>query len=130
MTSETRAAGDAVEDTATSDSSTSEAVEVIFEDSSEVAVGRVGQSILDIACANDVDLEHNCGGVCACTTCHVVIDEGEELLSEIEDDEEDRLDTADGLTLHSRLGCQARVLRGGTIRLHIPPTARARATPH
>ncbi|HET9533547.1 MAG TPA: 2Fe-2S iron-sulfur cluster-binding protein [Blastocatellia bacterium] len=68
-------------------------------------------SFLDIALNSGVHLEHACGGNCACTTCHVIIREGEENVSEMEDDEEDRLYMADGLTLHSRLGCQA-VVRG------------------
>jgi 2Fe-2S ferredoxin len=68
-------------------------------------------SLLDIALAHDVHLEHNCGGSCACTTCHVIVKDGEENLSEMEPDEEDRLDMAEGLTIHSRLGCQA-VVRG------------------
>ncbi len=68
-------------------------------------------SLLDIALANDIELEHNCGGSCACTTCHVVVKQGEGNLSAMEEDEEDRLDTASGLTIHSRLGCQA-VVRG------------------
>ena len=75
--------------------------------------GRPG-SLLDIALANNVDLEHNCGGSCACTTCHVIVREGEDQLSPMEQDEEDRLDTAEGLTLHSRLGCQA-VVQGDVI---------------
>jgi 2Fe-2S ferredoxin len=44
----------------------------------------------------------------------VVVKEGEETLSPMESDEEDRLDTAQGLTLHSRLGCQA-VVQGDVI---------------
>jgi 2Fe-2S ferredoxin len=75
--------------------------------------GRPG-SLLDIALAKGVHLEHNCGGSCACTTCHVVVREGEDNLSPMEQDEEDRLDTAEGLTLHSRLGCQA-VVRGDVV---------------
>jgi 2Fe-2S ferredoxin len=71
-------------------------------------------SILDIALAHDIPLEHNCGGSCACTTCHVIVREGEDRLSPMEADEEDRLDTAEGLTLHSRLGCQA-VVRGDVV---------------
>ena len=71
-------------------------------------------SLLDIALANNIKLEHNCGGSCACTTCHVVVREGEDRLSPMEQDEEDRLDTAEGLTLHSRLGCQA-VVRGDVV---------------
>ena len=71
-------------------------------------------SLLDIAIAHGIELEHNCGGSCACTTCHVVVREGEANLSEMQDDEEDRLDTAEGLTIHSRLGCQA-VVRGDVV---------------
>jgi len=69
----------------------------------------VGESILNIALEHDIDLEHNCGGSCACTTCHVIIQEGMENLSEMYEDEEDRLDSAEGLTLNSRLACQAEV---------------------
>ncbi|HEY7544119.1 MAG TPA: 2Fe-2S iron-sulfur cluster-binding protein [Blastocatellia bacterium] len=72
--------------------------------------GREG-SILDVALNCGVDLEHACGGNCACTTCHIIVRAGEENLSEMEEDEEDRLYMADGLTLHSRLGCQS-VVRG------------------
>jgi 2Fe-2S ferredoxin len=68
-------------------------------------------SFLDVALNCGIDLEHACGGNCACTTCHVIVKEGEANLSEMEEDEEDRLYLADGLTLHSRLGCQA-VIKG------------------
>ena len=71
-------------------------------------------SLLDIALAHGIHLEHNCGGNCACTTCHVIVREGEENLSEMQVDEEDRLDTAEGLTIHSRLGCQA-VVHGDVV---------------
>jgi 2Fe-2S ferredoxin len=72
--------------------------------------GREG-SLLDIAINYGIDLQHACGGNCACTTCHVIVKQGEENLSEMEEDEEDRLYMADGLTLHSRLGCQS-VVKG------------------
>jgi len=75
--------------------------------------GRPG-SLLDIARHHGIRLEHNCGGNCACTTCHVVIKDGDGSLSPMELDEEDRLDTAHGLTLRSRLGCQA-VVQGDVI---------------
>src|SRR5215468_2410300 len=68
-------------------------------------------SLLDIALKHHVKLEHNCGGNCACTTCHVIVREGAENLSEMHEDEEDKLDQAPGLTPYSRLGCQA-VVRG------------------
>jgi 2Fe-2S ferredoxin len=71
-------------------------------------------SLLDIALKHDIRLEHNCGGNCACTTCHVVVKEGMEHLSTMQADEEDRLDMAEGLTLTSRLGCQA-VVRGDVV---------------
>jgi ferredoxin, 2Fe-2S len=71
-------------------------------------------SLLDIALAHDIHLEHNCGGSCACTTCHVIVKDGEENLSEMQADEEDRLDMAEGLTIHSRLGCQA-VVHGDVV---------------
>jgi 2Fe-2S ferredoxin len=71
-------------------------------------------SILDVLLGHRVALEHACGGNCACTTCHVIVKEGEESLSEMQPDEEDRLDTAEGLTIHSRLGCQA-VVRGDVV---------------
>jgi 2Fe-2S ferredoxin len=75
-------------------------------------------SLLDIALNFGIHLEHACGGNCACTTCHVVVKEGEENLSEIEDDEVDRLEQAPGLTLHSRLGCQSVVT--GDVVVEIP----------
>jgi ferredoxin, 2Fe-2S len=71
-------------------------------------------SLLDIALANDIHLEHNCGGSCACTTCHVIVKEGADHLSAMQEDEEDRLDTAVGLTIRSRLGCQA-VVKGDVV---------------
>jgi 2Fe-2S ferredoxin len=64
-------------------------------------------SLLDIARQFDVPLEHACGGNCACTTCHVVVRQGAQNLSDMQDDEVDRLDTAWDVTPRSRLGCQA-----------------------
>ena len=78
------------------------------------------ESILDVAMNNNFFLDHACGGNCACTTCHVVVQKGEELLSEMDDDEADRLDMAAGLTLHSRLGCQAVIDKPGEIVVEIP----------
>ena len=63
-------------------------------------------SILDIALGQGIDIEHACGGVCACSTCHVVVKEGLNTCNEPTDDENDQLDEAPGLTLQSRLGCQ------------------------
>ena len=68
--------------------------------------GRPG-SLLDVALNFGVALEHNCGGNCACTTCHVIVREGDGNLSSMDEMEADRLDFATGLTLRSRLACQA-----------------------
>jgi len=75
-------------------------------------------SILDIFLNHGLHLEHACGGNCACTTCHVVVRQGDENLSEMDDDEADRLDMAADLTLHSRLGCQCVVT--GDVVIEIP----------
>ena len=64
-------------------------------------------SILDVALAHGVDVDHACGGVCACSTCHVIVREGFDSLNESTDDEEDQLDLAPGLETTSRLACQA-----------------------
>ena len=72
------------------------------------------ESILDVAMNFGVQLEHACGGSCACTTCHVIVKEGDNNLSPADEDELDRLDTAPGLTLHSRLACQA-VVKGDVV---------------
>ena len=66
-----------------------------------------GFSILQAAEEAQVDLPHNCGGVCACTTCHVLVKKGYKSLSELEEREDDKLSEAVGLEETSRLGCQA-----------------------
>lgn len=63
-------------------------------------------SVLNIALGNGIDLEHACGGVCACSTCHVIVKEGLESCNEGTDDEFDQLEEAPAITLQSRLGCQ------------------------
>jgi len=68
-----------------------------------------GTSILDASEEHGGFVGSACGGVCACSTCHVKIKQGQENLSEMQDDESDRLDMAFDVTLESRLGCQAKV---------------------
>lgn len=63
-------------------------------------------SILDIALASGVDIDHACGGVCACSTCHVIVQEGAGDCNDSTEAEEDQLDKAPGLTPQSRLACQ------------------------
>ncbi len=72
------------------------------------------ESLLDVALNRGVPLEHACGGNCACTTCHVIVKEGAQNLSPMLDDEADRLDFAAGVTLRSRLACQA-VVKGDVV---------------
>jgi len=64
-------------------------------------------SILEIALGHDIEIDHACGGVCACSTCHVIVRKGFETMNEATEDEEDMLDNAPGLQLESRLACQA-----------------------
>ena len=66
-----------------------------------------GKSICDVLLENDIEIEHACDRVCACTTCHVIVREGFDSLNEQEEKEEDMLDKAWGLEPNSRLSCQA-----------------------
>jgi 2Fe-2S ferredoxin len=79
-------------------------------------------SLLDVALNVGLPLEHTCGGNCACTTCHVIVKSGAEHLSELEELEADRLDTAWDLTPQSRLACQAVV--SGDVECEIPSYTR------
>jgi 2Fe-2S ferredoxin len=83
----------------------------------------LGQSILDASEEQGIGLDHACGGVCACSTCHVKVKQGMECLTEADDDELDQLDTARDLALDSRLGCQAKLAKlpgSGVIEIEIP----------
>ncbi len=79
------------------------------------------QSILEVALDNDIELHHNCGMVCACSTCHLYVDKGEEHLPEISDKEEDFVDRARNPRLNSRLGCQCILEDGnGDVEVTLP----------
>ena len=82
------------------------------EDLKDVLVtdAEVDLSILDVAEDHDVHLNHNCGGVCACSTCHIYVEKGEDDLEEISEQEEDFIDRAINPRLESRLGCQTIIL--------------------
>lgn len=77
-----------------------------------------GDSILEVALKNNIRIHHNCGGVCACSTCHVYIDHGMEALEELSDKEEDFIDRARNPKLNSRLSCQC-VLQDGSGRIEV-----------
>lgn len=73
-----------------------------------------GDTLLDAALDNGLDIPHECGGNCTCTTCHVYVEEGAENLSAMEAPEDERLDSTPLRTEKSRLACQA-LVRGGPI---------------
>ena len=89
-------------------------------------------SILDICEGHDIPLEHTCGGVLACSTCHVIVREGLDSCNEATDDELDQLEEAPGITIKSRLGCQC--VPNGTkdVLIEIPHWNRnaVKETPH
>ena len=89
-------------------------VKFLFEDPnlSEKLVenAETGISILELTEDHDIHLNHNCGGVCACSTCHIYVEKGEDDLEEISDKEEDFIDRAINPRLTSRLACQCIIL--------------------
>lgn len=68
-----------------------------------------GTTILEAADVAGAHVGHSCGGVCACSTCHVWVRKGLETLSEQDDMELDRLDLAFDVKPASRLACQAKL---------------------
>ena len=79
----------------------------------------VGTSILQAATMAHVPEGSACGGVCACSTCHVYVTRGAELLSDQDDDEADILDKAFDVREVSRLGCQSRIARDGSVEVEL-----------
>jgi len=73
----------------------------------DVIEAKQGESICNTLLKNHIDIEHACDQVCACTTCHVIVKEGFNSLNPSEENEDDMLDKAWGLTPQSRLSCQA-----------------------
>ena len=78
-----------------------------------------GDSVLDVCMDNGIELQHNCGGVCGCSTCHIYVNRGMEHLQEISDKEEDFIDRAVNPRINSRLGCQC-VAIDGDIEVTLP----------
>mgnify|MGYP002636258278 CR=1 FL=1 len=72
-----------------------------------VIAAEAGESILDAALRNGIEIEHACEKSCACTTCHVIVREGFSSLTPPDELEDDYLDKAWGLEADSRLSCQA-----------------------
>jgi 2Fe-2S ferredoxin len=88
-------------------------------DCDQFPFGRTGEagSILDIALTHGVEIDHACGGVAVCGTCHVIVEKGMENLSPPSEDEQDHIDELVGGTLSSRLACQAVVRGDVTVRI-------------
>jgi len=79
-----------------------------------------GEMILDVALDSDINLHHNCGAVCACSTCHIYIEQGGDSLAEISEKEEDFVDRARNPKFNSRLACQCVLLEDTDIEVTIP----------
>lgn len=79
------------------------------------------QSLLEVCLDNDIELHHNCGAVCACSTCHLYVNNGMDNLEDISDREEDFIDRAISPRINSRLGCQCVLLDGdGEVEVTLP----------
>jgi 2Fe-2S ferredoxin len=91
---------------------------VRFAGFGEVTVG-LGTTLLEAAAKAHFPVGSACGGVCACSTCHVYVTQGAYLLSPDDDEETDALDKAFDVRSASRLGCKARVTAEGTIVVQI-----------
>ncbi len=84
----------------------------------------VGSTILEAARRTDAHVGSACGGVCACSTCHVYVKDGLQQLSSVSDREEDIMDKAFDVRPTSRLGCQAKLLAERTYVIEISPESR------
>ena len=78
-----------------------------------------GESVLDVCLDNGIELQHNCGGVCGCSTCQVYVNKGMDNVQEISDKEEDFIDRAINPRINSRLGCQC-ILIDGDLEVTLP----------
>ncbi len=79
------------------------------------------QSMLELCLDNGIELHHNCGAVCACSTCHIYVNKGMDYLEELSDKEEDFIDRAVNPRINSRLGCQSVLLNGdGEVEITLP----------
>jgi 2Fe-2S ferredoxin len=100
-----------------------------FEDTDiptrEISLSCLDKSILELTEESDIHLNHNCGGVCACSTCHIYVLKGDQYLEEISDKEEDFIDRAINPKLESRLACQCIILKeDAEIEVEIPDQRR------
>lgn len=83
-------------------------------------MGSKGEHLLELAFEHGINIEHACGAVCACSTCHVYVERGMDLLSEPSEPEMDRVEEAPGLQINSRLSCQCTINGKGPITMRVP----------
>ncbi len=82
---------------------------------------KAGESLLEVLLDAGIELHHNCGAVCACSTCHLYVKQGMEFLEALSDKEEDFIDRAVSPRIESRLGCQCVIQEGtGSIEVTLP----------
>ena len=92
-------------------------------------MGGEHESLLEVAIDNGINIEHACGGVCACSTCHVYLEQGATQVNEASEDEEDRVEEAPGIKRTSRLSCSSsRLTLSGRSALSITPLTNLRYT--
>lgn len=97
-------------------------VKISFEEAGQETIElpiAAGESVLDVCLDHAIELQHNCGGVCGCSTCHVYVTGGMDHIQEISDKEEDFIDRAVNPKISSRLACQCVVL-DGDIEVRVP----------
>ncbi|BAF88217.1 ferredoxin [Azorhizobium caulinodans ORS 571] len=84
---------------------------VSFEGASRTVQAPVGATAMEVAVRNGVPgIDADCGGACACATCHVYVDEAwRAAVGEPEGMEEDMLDFATDVRPSSRLSCQIKI---------------------
>ncbi|HEY5534440.1 MAG TPA: 2Fe-2S iron-sulfur cluster-binding protein [Ignavibacteria bacterium] len=85
---------------------------VIFYPSGKRCLAEFDKSLLDVAFENLVEINHNCAGVCACTSCRVLIKQGYEYLNDISEDEIFMLNTENLNSSGTRLACMCKIIKG------------------
>jgi ferredoxin, 2Fe-2S len=73
---------------------------------------KAGQSLLEVAIDNAIPMQHDCGGICGCGTCHIILESGNEFVEFKSRREMHQLQKVAGATTRSRLACQCVLLPG------------------
>ena len=66
-------------------------------------MGGEGESLLELAMDHGINIEHACGGVCACSTCHIYVEQGMDQLTESTEAEDDRVEEAPAIQRNSTM---------------------------